>query len=127
MLIPEVFSKNLSESVHETAKRRIGLISQSIFEIQSVVDDHRAEALGGLSLAFSLWEQASVTSLLQGSEMWVNIKKKTLKLLDKVQLKYLRVCLSVNRSCPIPMLLKETGTLFMSNRILKKQDQRSQS
>ena len=38
----EVFSKNLSESVHETVRRRIGRISQSIFEIRSVVDDHRA-------------------------------------------------------------------------------------
>ena len=123
----EVFSKNLTESVHETVKRRIGLISQSVFEIRAVVDDKRSECLGGMSLAFSLWEQASVPSLLHGAEVWTDIKQKTLKLLDKVQLKFLRVCLSVSRSCPIPMLLQQTGTLFMSNRILLKQDQRSQS
>ena len=52
--------------------------------------------------------------------MWVNIKSKTIKLLDKLQLKFLRVCLSVSRSTPIPMLYHQTGTLFMSNRILWK-------
>ena len=37
-----------------------------------------------------------------------------------MQLKYLRLSLAVSRSCPIPMLYHQTGTLMMSNRILQR-------
>ena len=48
------------------------------------------------------------------------MKKQTIKELDKVQLKYLRVVTGIGKGCPIPLLLYHTGTLSMSNRILVK-------
>ena len=39
-------------------------------------------------------------------------------LLDKCQLRFLRVTLAVGTGCPIPQLYAQTGTMMMANRIL---------
>ena len=110
--------RNLSDSVYETVKKRIGIISHSIFEIRNIVDDARADSIGRLTVGFSIWESACVTALIHNSEVWVNIPKKAIKLLETIQLKYLRVVTGVGTSCPKPILYYHTGTLSMSNRVL---------
>ena len=111
-------SKNLTESVHQTVKRRVGLASQSVYEIRAVVDDARAEAVGRLTVGFTIWETSVISMLLHNSEVWTEVGRKTIKLLDQLQLKYLRLVTGVGTGCPIPILLYHTGTLSMSNRIL---------
>ena len=67
------YRRNLSDSAYETVKRRIGIISHSIFEIRNIVDDARADSIGRLTVGFSIWESACVTALIHNSEVWVNI------------------------------------------------------
>ena len=111
-------SENLSDSVSETVKMRVGLASSAIYEIRAVVDDRRAEAVASLPTAFMIWEMAVIPMLLNNADVWLGMKKKTMKELDKLQLKFLRLILAVGTGCPIPMLYAETGTMLMSNRVL---------
>ena len=111
-------SENLSKSVSATVKKRLGLASCAIYEIRAVVDDKRADAIASLPTAFLLWEMAVVPMLTHNCEVWIDMSKKTLKELDKVQHKFLRVALAVGTGCPIPKLYTETGTMLMSNRVL---------
>ena len=111
-------SKNLSESVYETVKKRVALANQSVYEIRAVVDDARADALGRLTVGFTIWETSIISMLLANSEVWTEIGKKTIKMLDRLQLKYLRLVTGVGTGCPIPILLYHTGTLSMTNRIM---------
>ena len=113
-------SVNVAKSVSSTIKRRIGLAAHTAFEARSVIDDARAEVVGGLTVAFSIWEMAVIPSLLHNSETWGGIRKKDIKQLDKLQLKFLRIVTGVGKGCPIPILLYHTGTLSMENRIMIK-------
>merc|ERR1711954_461463 len=74
-------SKTLTESVHQTVKKRIGLTSQSVYEIRAVVDDARAEAVGRLTVGFTIWETSVISMLLHNSEVWTEVGRKTIKLL----------------------------------------------
>ena len=114
----QIMAPDIADSIHETVKRRVGVANHSVFEIRAVVDDTRAEAVGRLSVGFTIWETAVIPALLHSSEVWVNMRKKTLKLLDKIQLKYLRLVTGVGTGCPKPILFYHTGTLSMFNRIL---------
>ena len=98
--------------------RRVAIANLSVFEIKSVVDDARAESIGRITVGFTIWETSVVPMLLANSEVFTDIKKKTIKLLEKIQLKYLRLVLGVGTSCPIPIMMYHTGTLSMSNKIL---------
>ena len=114
----QILSANIPDSIHETVKRRVGVANHSVFEIRAVVDDARAEAVGRLSVGFTIWETAVIPALLHSAEVWVNISEKSIKLLEKVQLKYLRLVTGVGTGCPKPILYYHTGTLSMFHRIL---------
>ena len=58
--------------------------------------------------------------LLFACEIWPELPNKTLKSLDAITVKFLRVTLGLGRkSGPISSLYWSTGTYFMSNQILK--------
>ena len=80
---------SLATSVEMTVNKRTRIVSHSVYEIRTVIDDKRAEAVGGLSLAFTIWEMAIIPMLLFSSETWIGMKKKTTKELEKLQLKYI--------------------------------------
>ena len=111
-------SVNLSESVSNTVKKRIGLANRLTYEIRSIIDDKRAESIGAITTAFLIWESAVISMLLHNSEVFIGMSSKTLKELDKCQLRFLRVTLAVGTGCPIPQLYAQTGTMMMANRIL---------
>ena len=113
-------SINLKESVGETVKKRIRLASSASFEIRSVVDDKRVEAVGSLSTAFLIYETTVIPMLLANAETFISMSSKTLKELDKAQLKFLRLILAIGTGCPIPFLYAYTGTKLMFWRILEK-------
>ena len=102
----------------ETVKKRIGIISHSNLDIRNIVDNTRTGSIGRLTVGFSIWETACIPALIHNSEVWVNMPKKAVTLLEKIQLKYLRVVTGVGTSCPKPILYYHTGTLSMSNRVL---------
>ena len=100
-------------------KKRISIASKSIFEIRSIVDDSRANSIGGLSLSFLMWELGCIPMLLNSAGTWIGMKRKTLKELEKLQLKHLRVSLAVVTGTPIPLLYLQTGTMTMQSRVMK--------
>ena len=112
-------SSTCAESVSETVKKRISIASKSIFEMRSIVDDSRANSIGGLSLSFLMWELGCIPMLLNSAGTWIGMKRKTLKELEKLQLKHLRVSLAVGTGTPIPLLYSQTGTMTMQSRVMK--------
>ena len=58
-----------------------------------------------------------IPMLLYNAEMWGNeINSRTIKLLDKLQLKYIRIVTGMGKGCPIPLLLYHTGMMSFANR-----------
>ena len=113
-------SSSLAQSVQVTVNKRIGIANHSVYEIRSLIDDKRTDAIGGLSLAFLVWEMAVIPSLIHNAETWIGVSKKTLNELEKLQLKHLRVSMAVGTGCPTPLLYAHTGTLTMANRVIMK-------
>ena len=72
---------SLEESVHETVRRRVAVARQTIHEIRHVVEDTRAEKLGAVALAFDIFSQAIVPMVTHNAETWVNMTRKTERML----------------------------------------------
>ena len=107
-------------SVTATVNKRLGLATRAIYEARAVVEDRRSESVGGIITAFEIWERSIIPMLLFSCEIWPELPKKTLKSLDTITIKFLRVTLGLGKkSGPIASLYWSTGTYFMSNRILK--------
>ena len=71
-----------------------------------------------MSVAFIIWEMAMTTMLLHNGGTWVSMKKRTVKELEKMQLKHSRVSLGVGKGCPKTLLYALTGTMAMVNKVL---------
>ena len=94
----------LSDSVTITVKKRKGLVSLSIYEIRSVIEDCRSQVCGGLSAGLDIWELAVIPKLLYNSDCWMDISSDTLKELEDIQLTFYRCLLAVVSGCPLPSL-----------------------
>ena len=71
------------------------------------------------NIPFVIWiENIVIPAVLSQAETWIGIKQKTIKDLEKMQLKFLRLILGVGTGCPIPMMYAHTGTQLMANRVL---------
>ena len=66
-----------------------------------------------------MWEMSCIPMLLHAAGTWIGVKTKTLKELEKLQLKHLRVSLAVGTGAPIPLLYSETGTMTIKSRVMK--------
>ena len=102
-------------TVMERKPRTIG----AIFEIQSVLEDLRLHALGGMSSGLLIWQLAVIPSLLNNAGTWTEIDMETLKELDKLEALFLSVLLAVPLSAPRASLFWDTGTVSMENKIIK--------
>ena len=96
-----------------TVAERLGKIKAGIREIISVVDDFRAQMIGGSLGAFDLWEASVLPALIYNSEQWIGINQKTVDILDECQRYFVRMLLRVPESTPKPSLLLETGFMAM--------------
>ena len=92
----------------------------SILETKAVIEDCRANAIGGLAVGIEIWELAIIPQLLNNSETWTNLENKTLEVLENIQLMFYRNLFATPRTCPVPALLWETGGMLMELRIDKK-------
>ena len=100
-----------------TVKRRLPKALNAVSDIKSVVEDTRANAIGAIKVGLEIYELCVIPYMLYNSEVWNNIPKEAIKLLNEFQLKFLRIILKTPQTTPIPSLLWETGTLDMVNRI----------
>ena len=78
------------------------------------------QAIGGLQVAFDMWELAAVSSLLTNCESWFGITPSSLEQLENLQFMFLRLVLKVPWSTAKPALTWETGTLPMKFRIMSR-------
>ena len=115
-----ISTEGLARSTMLTIKKRYDKVKTAVREIGAVIEDCRAKVTGGLTTGLEIWEVAVMPYLLNNSETWTEIPKDALDLLENLQLDFLRNLLDTPRTCPIPSLLWETGTITMLNKILKK-------
>ena len=113
-------SFNLEDSVHQTVIRRVAVARQAVYEIRAVVEDTRAEKLGALNVAFSIWEKSIIPMLLHNSETWMFISKKSIKILDDLFHFFCRIILRISISCPKPNYYWQSGSLTFENQILQR-------
>ena len=115
----QIHSGGISKSIESTVGKRYGKVIKSIIEAKCVVEDFRANLLGGLEVGIDIWELAIAPSLLHNSDTWVAVNKQTLDMLDNIQNFFLRNLLAVPDSTPTYIMYWDTGMLTMENRIRK--------
>ena len=116
----DYLAPNLEDSVHQTVIKRIGLANHAIYEIRSIVEDSRATTIGGINVGYSIWEQAVIPSLTYNSESWLNIPKKTMKLLNSTFNKFHQSIMRIGTGCPMVNYYWQTGSLKVEFIILQK-------
>ena len=104
-------------SYEATITDREGKIKGATFEVQSIVEDFKMQAIGGMMTAWELWERAMIPSLLSGAGTWTGITSAEVDKLDWLQDFYWRVILRVPESCPRIALRAETRMIGMKHRI----------
>ena len=112
--------EGLAASVEATVVKRKGQVFTNILEVKAVVEDYRANVVGGITTGLEIWELAILPFLMNNCETWVEIAPRTIESLDNLQNMFYRYLLATPRSCPIPALLWETGGMMMEHRIAKK-------
>ena len=115
-----ISEEGLGKSTVSTIKKRYHKVMNTLTEIRTVIEDTRAQVVGGIMTGLEIWEVAVMPYLLNNGETWCDIPNEAIDMLDNVQNEFLRRLLSTTVTCPIPSLMWETGTTTMSNRILKK-------
>jgi hypothetical protein len=110
----------LAASVVATIKERQPKVKGALYEAAAIVDDWRAQCIGGFRSALDLWELAILPTLLYNSEMWVDIPRVAEETLEDLQLFFVRLILRVPQGTPKAALRSETGLLSMKLRIWKR-------
>ena len=119
-LLGDYIGVNLEESVHETVVKRSKVAKHAIYEIRLIIEDSRATKLGGINVAFAIWEQAVLSMLLYNSESWTNIPKKTLKILNDLFCTFFRCIFRIGTGTPIANFFWQVGAKKVENIILQK-------
>ena len=93
-------TSGVSTSCEATITDREGKIKGATFEVQSIVEDFKMQAIGGMMTAWELWERAMIPSLLSGAGTWTGITSAEVDKLDWLQDFYWRVIVRVRRVLP---------------------------
>ena len=94
----------LHESVEATVSHRYGRIFSAIIEVSSILEDYRIDTIGGLKAGLDIFEMALIPSLLNNSEIWIEMDKQTTSRLEHLQNSMFRNLFAVPNSTSIPML-----------------------
>ena len=114
----QIISANgLADSVVKTIENREAKIKGACLEIVDIIQDWRAQVVGGIDSALQMWEACCIPSLLTGAGTWVNITPAAERRLEALQHWFLRLVLRVGPGCPTPSLRWETGVLSMRMRV----------
>ena len=109
----------LAASVMATVLEREPKIKAACYEAAAIVEDWRAQCLGGFCSAMDLFELAILPTLLYNASTWVEINGATIERLENLQLFFVRLILRVPKGTPKIALRSETGLLSMRLRIAK--------
>ena len=110
-------SKGLTDSVAKTIEAREGKVKGACLEIIQIVNDWRAEVVGGMETGLMLWEKCGIPSLLHGAGTWVEMAPDSVKRLNSLQRWFMRMLLQVGPGVPTASLTWESGLLDMEQRV----------
>ena len=116
----EIFhTDGLGRSALETIKARAGKIKAVGYEIKAIMEDYRAEVVGGALCGIELWQMCALPSLLSSCSTWVEITPHAIELAEQIQLDFLRILFKVPKSCARAALRSESGILGIQYQIMK--------
>ena len=92
--------KGLAASVEDTITQRLGKAKGLMYEVAAIMKDQRMQAMGGMQVAWEIWERSLVPALLANCGSWVGIPKTALKTLNSTQSLYCRLIYSCPDSTP---------------------------
>ena len=113
-------TNNPSESFFKTIQQKKGLTMILLQEFRVTIDDVKSHCLGGLKTGIEIWNLAVVPFLFNNCEIWVDIPKKAINLLNHLQYSFLVSLFGSSSGCPTPILYWDTGLLTPENYIIMK-------
>ena len=94
----------LGESVMETIRQRMGKVKGAVLEVAAIVEDYRAQLVGGFETGLLLWETCCIPSLLHNAGTWVELPGAAVKELNRLQDWTLRLFLRQGLGVPTASL-----------------------
>ena len=64
-------SEGLGASVEATVMHRMVKVKGAMYEVAAIMADHRMQAMGGMQVAWQIWEKSFIPSLLANCGSWV--------------------------------------------------------
>ena len=113
------FTGSLKQSVIATIKDREGKVRRAAYEIVNIVEDYRAQRVGGFLTALQLWESCVIPSLLYNCSCWVGMGKEEEKTLGDCQDFFLRLALATGPGASKVALRADFGIRSMAVRVYK--------
>ena len=110
-------NKGLADSVAKTVESREGKVKGACLEIIQIVNDWRAEVVGGMESGLMLWEKCIIPSLLHGAGTWTEMTADSVKRLNGLQRWFMRMLLQVGPGVPTASLTWESGLMDMEQRV----------
>ena len=110
----------LGKSAETTINHRFGRIFSSIIEISAILDDFRIDTIGGMVAGLEIFELALLPSLLNNSDIWIDLNEESTTKLENLQNSMFRNLFGVPSSTPLPLLRFDVGSLTMEERVHKK-------
>ena len=92
---------SLAASTEASVARNMARCKGAMFEVHSIMEDFRIQAIGGMAGAWDLWEAGICASLLANCSTWVKMSPETVKSLNQFQNQYLRMIYSCPPSTPL--------------------------
>ena len=81
----EIFhTDGLGRSALETIKARAGKIKAVSYEIKAIIEDYRAEVVGGALCGIELWQMCALPSLLSSSSTWLEITPEAVEIAEQL-------------------------------------------
>ena len=112
-------SRGLEASLEATIQNRAAKTKGSIYELRSLIEDFRMQAVGGTRAANDLYESCIVPSLLANCGTWAGITENEEKLLEEQQNLFCRTLLQIPVSSPKPSLRAALGLLGTKWRVME--------
>ena len=113
------FTGSLKQSVMATIKDREGKVRKASYEIVSIVEDYRAQRVGGFLTALQLWESCVIPSLQYNSSCWAGMGREEEKTLSECQDFFLCLVLATGPGASKVTLRADFGVCSMVIRVWK--------
>ena len=115
-----IHEEGLEKSAEATIMKRYGRTLSSIIEVSAILDDFRIDTVGGLKAGLDIFELALLPSVLNNSEIWLELGKTSIQKLDNIQNMMYRNLFGVPAATPTRLLRFDLCGLTMEERIHKK-------